>query len=155
MTKARNQQAGALADSQGRRDSLSTSLQRPRGPSHRATMAGTAGAMAMAAALLLPGVGNAADAPKGDPQRAADKVAMCVGCHGIKGYRASYPEVYSVPMIAGQSERYLAAALEAYRKGDRAHPTMRAIAGSLTDEDIADLAAYYAHGGRHALSASR
>lgn len=113
------------------------------------------GAVAAILALTLPGIAAAQDAPKGDAQRARDKVAMCIGCHGIKGYRASFPEVYSVPMIAGQSERYLAAALEAYRKGDRSHPTMRAIAGSLSDEDILDLAAYYAQGGRTALSAAR
>jgi cytochrome c553 len=46
-------------------------------------------------------------------------------------------------MITGQTAKYIEAALQAYRKGDRSHPTMRAIAGSLTDQDIADLAAHY------------
>ncbi|PXW96183.1 cytochrome c553 [Sphaerotilus hippei] len=69
---------------------------------------------------------------------------MCIGCHGIVGYRASFPEVYQVPMISGQGARYLSAALQAYRKGDRRHPTMRSIAGSLSDQDIEDLAAFYA-----------
>ncbi len=153
MTKARNQQAGVLASSQRQGDSLSTGPQRPRALSYRVSMA--AGLAAVAGALLLPGLAAAQDAPKGDPERAREKVAMCIGCHGIKGYRASFPEVYNVPMIAGQGERYLAAALEAYRKGDRSHPTMRAIAGSLSDEDIADLAAYYAQGGMTALSSAR
>jgi cytochrome c553 len=68
---------------------------------------------------------------------------MCVGCHGIIGYQASFPEIHKVPMIAGQSATYITAALTAYKGGDRKHPTMRAIADTLTDQDIADLAAYY------------
>jgi cytochrome c553 len=73
--------------------------------------------------------------------------AMCIGCHGIKGYQASFPEVYKVPMISGQSAAYIAAALNAYKKGDRKHPTMRSISVTLTDQNIADLSAYYsAHG---------
>ena len=69
----------------------------------------------------------------------------CIGCHSIPGYKASFPTVYSVPMIAGQSEKFIANALIAYRKGDRNHPTMKGIAGSLTDQDIADLAAYFSN----------
>jgi len=68
---------------------------------------------------------------------------MCVGCHGIIGYQASFPEIHKVPMIAGQSATYITAALTAYKGGDRKHPTMRAIADTLTEQDIADLAAYY------------
>jgi cytochrome c553 len=84
---------------------------------------------------------------KGDAARASkDKVAMCIGCHGIPGYKASFPNVYPVPMIGGQSEKYLANALTAYKKGDRKHPSMKGIAWSLSDQDIADLAAYYAKG---------
>lgn len=109
----------------------------------------------VAVALAAPLSARAQAEPiKGDPVRAKNKTAMCAGCHGIAMYRASYPEVFSVPLIGGQNERYLVAALEAYRKGDRAHPTMRAIAGSLTDEDIADLAAYYAQGGNTAVGRS-
>jgi len=98
-----------------------------------AIAAGTAGIPGQAAAQVV----------KGDPKAAQGKVGMCIGCHGIPGYRASYPMVYSVPMIHGQSAKYLENALNAYRSGDRSHPTMKAIAGSLTDQDIADLAAYY------------
>jgi cytochrome c553 len=73
--------------------------------------------------------------------------AMCIGCHGIKGYQASFPEVYKVPMISGQNAKYIESALHAYKKGDRKHPTMRSISESLTDQNIADLAAYYSvHG---------
>jgi cytochrome c553 len=71
------------------------------------------------------------------------KVAACIGCHGIKGYQASFPEVYKVPMIAGQSAKYIAAALTAYKQGDRKHPTMRSVATTLSDPDIAEIAAYY------------
>ena len=81
---------------------------------------------------------------KGDVNAAKNKVAMCVGCHGIPGYKASFPEVYRVPMLGGQSEKYIAAALNAYKKGERKHPTMVGIAAGLSDQDIADVAAYYA-----------
>ena len=84
---------------------------------------------------------------KGDANAGQAKNAMCIGCHGIKGYQASFPEVYKVPMISGQGASYISAALQAYKKGDRKHPTMRAVAVTLTDQDIADLSAYYSgHG---------
>ncbi len=79
----------------------------------------------------------------GNAKAAENKVAMCIGCHAIPGYKAVFPEVYQVPMIGGQSAAYIESALKAYRKGDRKHPSMRGIAGSLSDQDIADLAAYY------------
>jgi cytochrome c553 len=72
------------------------------------------------------------------------KAAMCIGCHGIKGYRASFPQVYRVPMISGQNSAYLVAALTAYKKGDRKHPTMQGVAQTLSEQDMADLAAFYA-----------
>jgi cytochrome c553 len=71
------------------------------------------------------------------------KVEQCVGCHGIPGYKATFPEVFPVPMIGGQSAKYIENALNAYKKGERKHPSMRGVAGSLTDQDIADVAAYY------------
>jgi cytochrome c553 len=80
----------------------------------------------------------------GSAKNAENKVAMCIGCHAIPGYKATFPEVYQVPKIGGQSAKYIENALKAYRKGDRKHPSMRGIAGSLSDQDIADLAAYYA-----------
>jgi cytochrome c553 len=84
---------------------------------------------------------------KGDVKAGESKNAMCIGCHGIKGYQASFPEVYKVPMISGQSAKYIASALHAYKKGERKHPTMRGIADSLSDQDIADLAAFYSQHG--------
>jgi cytochrome c553 len=80
----------------------------------------------------------------GSAKSAESKVAMCIGCHAIPGYKATFPEVYQVPKIGGQSAKYIENALKAYRKGERKHPSMRGIAGSLSDQDIADLAAYYA-----------
>lgn len=76
------------------------------------------------------------------------KVAMCIGCHGIPGYQSSFPEVYKVPMISGQGAKYIAASLTAYAKGERKHPTMRGIALSLTEQDIADISAYYEQHGK-------
>lgn len=93
----------------------------------------------------LAGVANLAAAAEivGDAKRAEHKVEMCIGCHGIPGYKTAFPEVYQVPMIGGQTAKYIENALRAYQKGERKHPSMRGIAASLTDEDIADLAAYY------------
>ena len=82
----------------------------------------------------------------GDPAEAHKKIAMCEGCHGIPGYKTAYPEVYHVPKLGGQGEAYIANALHAYKAGQRKHPSMRGIAASLSDKDIADLAAYYARG---------
>ncbi|TMI16377.1 MAG: cytochrome c [Betaproteobacteria bacterium] len=83
-------------------------------------------------------------APAGDAELAhRHKTAMCVGCHGIPGYKTAFPEVYHVPKIAGQQPAYLINALKAYRSGERSHPSMRGIAASLSDQDMADLAAYY------------
>jgi cytochrome c553 len=67
----------------------------------------------------------------------------CTGCHGIKFYKNAYPN-YHVPRLGGQNEAYIVSALKAYRSGERSHSTMRAQAGSLSDQDIADIAAYFA-----------
>jgi cytochrome c553 len=84
---------------------------------------------------------------KGNADTGKTKAAMCIGCHGIKGYQASFPEVYKVPMISGQGAKYISNALLAYQKGERKHPTMMSIAASLSEQDMADLAAYYSvHG---------
>ncbi|MGH8746633.1 MAG: c-type cytochrome, partial [Burkholderiales bacterium] len=71
------------------------------------------------------------------------KTSMCIGCHGIVGYRTAYPEVYPVPKIGGQQAAYIVSALKEYKSGARWHPSMRAIAGSLREQDMADLAAYF------------
>jgi cytochrome c553 len=102
-------------------------------------------AVAFAACITL--VSAHAQAIQGDAKMGAKKNAMCIGCHGIVGYQASFPEVHKVPKISGQSANYISSALNAYKKGDRKHPTMRGIATSLNDQDIADLAAFYASSG--------
>jgi len=79
----------------------------------------------------------------GDPAKGAQKVTMCQGCHGIVGWRTAYPEVYKVPKIAGQHAAYIVTALKEYKSGNRSHPSMRAVAATLTDADMADIAAYY------------
>jgi cytochrome c553 len=80
---------------------------------------------------------------KGDATAGAKKNALCMGCHGIKGYHTGFPEVHQVPKISGQGAGYIRSALHAYKTGERKHPSMRTLASSLSDQDIADLAAYY------------
>ncbi|MDP4301563.1 c-type cytochrome [Leptothrix discophora] len=111
-------------------------------------------AVTFATLTLVGGVSTVqAQEVKGDVAAGKTKAAMCIGCHGIPGYRASFPEVYQVPMISGQGAGYIVSSLTAYQKGDRKHPTMRGIAGSLTDQDKADLAAYYASHGEGVTAA--
>jgi cytochrome c553 len=107
-------------------------------------------AQAAPAASAAPAAAAAPAAPAApvtpaSPKSLEAKTAMCFGCHGIVGYRGSFPEVYRVPKIAGQNAKYIAAALNAYKNGDRKHPTMRGIAASLSDQDIADISNYYEH----------
>jgi cytochrome c553 len=108
-----------------------------------ASVTSLAFAQAPAAAPQQPAAGAS-----GGAKSIEAKVAMCIGCHGIKGYQASFPEVHKVPMISGQNAKYIAAALTAYKQGDRKHPTMRSIAESLSEQDINDVANYYAASGQ-------
>src|SRR5580765_7496458 len=98
---------------------------------------------ALAALLVLPAIGQAADAPaaKGNAAQGKDLAYTCQGCHGITGYKNAYPN-YHVPKIAGQSEQYLHNALMEYKAGKRKHPTMQAQAQSFSDQDLSNLAAY-------------
>ena len=77
----------------------------------------------------------------GDPAAGEKKFYTCYGCHGIENYKNAYPD-YSVPKLRHQSAEYIVAALQEYRAGERPHPTMHAQAWSLSDQDIADIAAY-------------
>ena len=122
-----------------------TAGQAPAHPIRRGAFAGPGRpALWVGAALMGWTLGAQAQGTiTGNADAGQNKNSMCVGCHGIPGYKASFPQVYQVPMIHGQTPQYIVAALTAYRKGDRDHPTMRAIAGSLSDQDIADLAAFY------------
>ncbi|HJV10405.1 MAG TPA: c-type cytochrome [Burkholderiales bacterium] len=77
-------------------------------------------------------------------QKFENAVALCTGCHGISGYKTAFPDVYHVPKIGGQQATYLVNALKAYKSGERSHPSMRAIAATLTEEDMKKLADFYA-----------
>lgn len=88
------------------------------------------------------------------PATADAPVSMCIGCHSIPGYQASFPVVYRVPKIGGQSPQYIEAALKAYRQGARNHPSMTAVAKGLTDQQISALAAYYAARGSSAVKSA-
>ena len=79
----------------------------------------------------------------GDPEAGKVKSYTCTGCHGIPGYKNVYP-TFHVPKIGGQNMAYLEAALKAYRDGERDHSTMVLQSQALSDEDIADIAAYFA-----------
>lgn len=96
----------------------------------------------LAAATMVAPLGAA----QGNPEAGRNKRSMCAGCHGIPGYRTAFPEVYHVPKLGGQHPAYIVKALEAYKAGERSHPTMRVIAAGLNEQDMADLAAYYGGG---------
>jgi cytochrome c553 len=100
--------------------------------------------LALCASFAFAGSAAQAEELKGSAQAANAKVWLCTGCHSIPDYRADYPLVYRVPMLGGQNAAYIASALAAYKKGERKHPTMRSIAASLSDQDMADLGEYYA-----------
>ena len=90
-----------------------------------------------------PQAAQAAAVHTGDPVRGKAISYTCLGCHGIDGYRNAYPD-YEVPKLQGQHPEYLMDALHGYRSGDRAHLTMHDQASTLSDQDIADIAAYFA-----------
>jgi cytochrome c553 len=102
----------------------------------------------LTAAVLLSLSALAATAHAQDAKAGEKKAAMCIGCHGIPGYQSSFPEIHRVPMISGQNAKYIVASLVAYKKGDRKHPTMRAIAAGMSEQEMADLAAFYESHGR-------
>ena len=92
--------------------------------------------------LLLLFVGQLA-AADGNAEVGKVKAYTCTGCHGIPGYNNIYP-TYKVPKIGGQNYEYLVSALIAYRNGERDHPTMELQSSSLSDQDVNDIAAYFA-----------
>jgi cytochrome c553 len=95
----------------------------------------------VAAAAMMALVATAYAA--GNASAGKQKTVMCQGCHGIPGYKTAFPSVYNVPKLGGQHAGYIVKALQGYKAGERSHPTMRAIAAGLSDQDMADLAAYY------------
>jgi cytochrome c553 len=109
----------------------------------------------IAAGALLLGLAAApaAFAQQGDADAGRLKVYTCTGCHGIPYYKNIYPH-YSVPKIGGQNFEYLVAALTAYRKGEREHPTMQAQAQGYSEQDILDIATYLSGLGKPADAAA-
>ena len=97
--------------------------------------------------LVLAGLAQFATAADAAGADVPAKVEMCIGCHGIPGYKAVFPEVFQVPKIGGQSAKYIESALKAYQKGERKHPSMNGVAAGLSEQDIAAVAAYYARQG--------
>ena len=79
----------------------------------------------------------------GDARAGAQKNDMCLGCHGILDFKTGFPNVHHVPKIHGQNGKYIAAALAEYKRGERKHPAMRAVASTLSEQDMADLGAYF------------
>ncbi|MCS4505925.1 Cytochrome c4 [wastewater metagenome] len=98
----------------------------------------------LAAGVMLAMAGAAHAA--GDPAAGAEKSATCLGCHGVDGYRNAYP-AYHVPKLGGQHAQYIVSALKAYKSGQREHVTMQAQASSLSEQDMQDIAAYFAQVG--------
>lgn len=82
----------------------------------------------------------------GDPAAGKIKAFTCMGCHGVTSYNNAYP-AYKVPKLGGQHAQYLVAALEAYKNGQRAHATMQAQAQTLSEQDMNDIAAFFAQSG--------
>ena len=82
----------------------------------------------------------AAPAHAADARAGRQKVVVCQACHGLDGLSKN-PEA---PNLAGQIENYLVKALKDYGTGERKHEAMNIVAKDLSDEDIADVAAYYA-----------
>jgi cytochrome c553 len=86
---------------------------------------------------------DAAPAFNGDAKQGKELAYTCNGCHAIPNYKNVYP-TYSVPKLHGQRPQYLVAALKAYKSGERSHGTMHSQAASMSDQDMADVAAYLA-----------
>jgi cytochrome c553 len=102
--------------------------------------------LVVAAAALAPVVHAQVLSPltiEGDVSRGEGLAFTCIGCHGIDTAVNAYP-TYHVPKLGGQNGGYIEVALQGYRAGTRSHATMQAQAAGLTDQDIADIAAYFA-----------
>ena len=91
--------------------------------------------------IVATAIASMAVALAGDPTAAASKAkTLCAGCHGPDGISTNP----LWPNLAGQKEAYLIKAMKDYRDGIRSDPNMAAFAQTLSDEEIEDLAAYYA-----------
>ena len=97
-------------------------------------------ALALLAVSAVQGTAQAV----GDPEAGVAKALMCTGCHAGTGTRMNKPLIFRIPKIAGQHNEYLVSALKDYKSGTRQNASMKAIAAALSDQDIEDLAAYFA-----------
>ena len=97
--------------------------------------AGLAGTALAASAQAPAAAGNAA--------AGKNKVYQCQGCHGVPDWKTAFPEVYRVPKLGGQKPAYLLSAMRAYKSGERDFATMRGMVADLSEQDMADIAAYY------------
>ena len=79
----------------------------------------------------------------GDPEAGKIKASTCMGCHGIEGITNAYP-TYRVPRLGGQHAEYLVNSMQAYKDGRRQHPAMRANVANLSEQDMRDIAAWFA-----------
>jgi len=86
---------------------------------------------------------TAVSAAQGSPEAGRKKISMCLGCHGIPDYKTTFPSVYSVPKLGGQHPEYIVKALQEYKTGERSHPSMKGVVETLSDQDMADIAAYF------------
>ena len=91
--------------------------------------------LAMVTGLIV----NPAVALEGDARAGEDKAKVCAACHGVKGISAT--DIW--PNLAGQKEGYLVKQITAFRDGDRTDPSMAPMVAPLSDQDIADIAAFY------------
>ncbi len=96
-------------------------------------------AVCLALSAVVTGTASAA----GDAAAGKIIADTCKGCHFINNYKNSYP-VFHVPKLGGQNGEYIAVALRAYAAGERSHETMHSHAATMTDQDIADMSAYFA-----------
>ena len=92
----------------------------------------------MVAVFVLPGTAMA----DGDAAAGRKKAETCLGCHGIEDYKNAYP-AFPVPKLGGQNAQYIVDALKGYANGDRPHDTMHAQAATLSEQDMADIAAWF------------
>jgi len=95
------------------------------------------------AVLCLGALSTASASAAGDAEAGRTKAFTCMGCHGVPSYTNAYP-TYHVPKLGGQHAQYLVGALAAYKSGQRSHATMQAQAASLSEQDMEDIAAYFA-----------
>ena len=126
----------------------------------RYVVAAIAAAAAFSAHAQVPQQGQPAQpqqpqgAQPGNAEAGKGKVFQCQGCHGIPGWKTAFPEVYMVPKLGGQRAAYLVSAMKAYKNGERDFATMRAVVSDLSEQDMADIAAYYERQGAGAATAS-